>query len=218
MRNARHTRVGLLPLLVATAAIGVACDPSLRPGLETPEALLAERQAQIEIDSIPALVVVSQTVTGPYSQHPKVFSEMGRYITANYSWLAYCIGIYPDDPDVVASDALTWQVVFPVSSPGLEFSDPYDVLEILPKPAAGYELRVLPATAAAVLVTNVKEAATDGLALIDWIVRNGYVQIAPTRMEFLADAEVPEMVPTRIVIPVVERTSGLRLDGASGVR
>ena len=122
---------------------------------------------------------------------------------AGYIGVGDCFGIYPMDPDAVASPAaLRWRVGVRVSAkPGQRLQ--------APKPP--YKLERLPATQAAVLETRVDTAATDGLALLRWMPENGYVQTGPTRMEYLAHDGNPLLIPARIIVPIKKRPSGLLL-------
>ena len=114
-------------------------------------------------------------IVGDYSQHPKVFVEMMTVRDANYVAAGDCFGIYPMDPDAVeSSTSLRWRIGVRV--------DAKDGGQ-LKAPRAPYKLERLPAFEAAVLETNVRDAAVDGLAMLRWLPENGYVQNGPTRME-----------------------------------
>jgi hypothetical protein len=78
---------------------------------------------------------------------------------------------------------------------------------------AGYRLESLPDVEAAVLETTVGDAATDGLALLRWMVEEGFVQRGPTRMEYRSHEGSPTLIPARIIVPMRRRPSGLRLSG-----
>ena len=61
------------------------------------------------------------------------------------------------------------------------------------------------------LDSDVRHTALDGLAMLRWLLENGYVQVAPTRMAYSGGGGDPQEVRTRIIIPVVKRPSGLKL-------
>jgi hypothetical protein len=77
--------------------------------------------------------------------------------------------------------------------------------------AAPFQLKTLPSTMAVVLESAAAEVPTDGLALGVWVSENGYVQIAPTRMEYISTDGQPSSMRTRIIIPIRKRASGLSL-------
>jgi DNA gyrase inhibitor GyrI len=159
---------------------------------------------QIRVEEIPSITIVYREVVGDYSLHPKVFLEMMAYSQKRFSPVGACFGIYPIDPDAVESPAqLKWEVGVAVAHP--------ESGKVLPSPTAPYRLKELPATQAAVLETEVENAGKDGLAMFRWVVENGFVQIAPTRMEYLMHTGDPAKIRTRIVIPIKKRKSGLSL-------
>ncbi len=142
-------------------------------------------------------------VVGDFSQHPKVFAEMMAVRDSNYVAIGNCFGIYPVDPDTVeSSTALRWSVGVRV-----EAKDGGQ----LQVPRAPYKLERLPAVEAAVLETNVTDAAIDGLAMLRWLPEHGYVQSGSTRMEYLSHEGNPMLIPARIVVPIKKRKSGLLL-------
>jgi DNA gyrase inhibitor GyrI len=162
---------------------------------------------QIRVEEIPSMTIVYREVAGDYSLHPKVFLEMMEYSQKRFSPVGACFGIYPIDPDSVESPAqLKWEVGVAVAHPENGIGG-----KVLPSPTAPYRLKELPATQAAVLETDVENAGKDGLAMFRWVVEHGFVQIAPTRMEYVTHAGDPAKIKTRIVIPIKKRRSGLSL-------
>jgi hypothetical protein len=172
-------------------------------------------ESRIRIEKIPASVMMYQDVSGDYSQHEKFFSEImrdgRRYAAAAGLAAGNCVGIYFIDPDTVTNPAeLKWQVgIYVAAREANSFRGDMPVQ----KPQAPYKLKRLPETLAAVLVTDVRNSPFDGSSMYRWMRENGYVQTAPTRMESITDSPTddPHDIPVRIIIPVVERKSGLRL-------
>jgi hypothetical protein len=161
-------------------------------------------------------------VSGDYSQHVRVFTQLMEYAPrfARLAGMAAggdCFGIYPMDPDTVINPAnLKWQV-----GVGMTQAGPGDdgdgllqpPLPRLPtrKPAAPYRMTRLPAVKVATIMSDVKYSEFDGMTVERWMLENGYVQNAPTRMVYLAHTGDPHDIPVRIMIPVVERASGVKL-------
>ena len=142
-------------------------------------------------------------VTGDYRQHPKVLAELMRIRDSRYQGSGDLFGIYATDPDSLdTTDTLKWQVGVLVNSRNSAR---------LNKPPAPYRLERIRPMEAAVLDTNVQNAAIDGLSLLRWLPEHGYVQVGPTRMEYLMHTGNPMLNPTRIVVPIKKRKSGLVL-------
>jgi len=86
-----------------------------------------------------------------------------------------------------------------------------EALQKMKAPIAPYQLKILPETTAATVKSTIGQAGKDGLAMFPWMAENGYVQIAPTRMEYLSQVGPPASIPTLIIVPVEKRRSGLKL-------
>jgi hypothetical protein len=166
----------------------------------------ATRESEIKIEHLPALTALIRTVRGGYDQHPAVIGDLmayaGRLYSGQFEVGNSVFGVYATDPDAVVSPAdLTWEI-------GM-------VLTVAPasarNPDAPYELQTLPATDAAVLDSDMARTAIDGLSMSRWMLENGYVQMAPTRMAYVATDGNPDHMRTRIMIPVRKRPSGLML-------
>jgi hypothetical protein len=106
----------------------------------------------------------------------------------------------------------------PMARPGTDVffinAEPKALLEPLQnfsRPEEPFKLLRLEETAALVLDSTVERTPQDGLMLWDWAIRTGYVQTAPTRMEYGMVKTDPLKTPTRILLPVLKRNSGLRL-------
>lgn len=80
----------------------------------------------------------------------------------------------------------------------------------LPTPASPYELKYVPARTVAVVYSTVARAGHDGLAMFPWLAKNGYVEVGPTRREYLNNRKATASIPLRIVVPIEKRRSGLR--------
>ena len=188
----------------------------------------AERvEPKVTVAAIPSAIVLYREVTGPYSQHPEIFAELMRYVGANYRAVGACFGIYPQDPDAVQAKELRWEVgvrVIPGAPRGYGNNLPIDKLPVrsdrqlkeslhkMKQPQSPYGLRLLARTNAAVIDSTVASAAQDGLAMFPWMAKNGYVQVAPTRMEYASHEGPPSEMKVTIIVPIKERQSGLRLN------
>jgi hypothetical protein len=179
----------------------------------------------VEVIHLPAAIVLYRSATGPYSQHPVVFDELMKYVGANYRAVGACFGVYPHDPDATRTADLKWEVgvrVIPGAPLGYGKNLPIEELPNqsaaglkglmlrMKTPAEPYKLRIQEETTAAVLESTVERAPQDGLALFPWMAKNGYVQIGPTRMEYLSHEGPPSQIKVRIILPVKIRESGLK--------
>jgi hypothetical protein len=179
----------------------------------------------VKIVTITGAIVIFREVTGPYSQHPLVLQQLMEYVGKSYAAVGACFGVYPLDPDAVDGKDLKWQVgVRVITGKPLGYGNSLPIEEmpvmstaklrrtfrVMKRPEAPYELRMMPATTAAIIESTVGNAAHDGLDMIPWMARNGYVQTAPTRMEYLSHEGPVSDMKVRIIIPVNERATGLK--------
>lgn len=164
---------------------------------------------------------------GNYNQHPTAIPELMGYAFKNYKPAGPCIGLYPQDPDATPENELHWQVgirVTPMEKTSSQkgSDDPFAInvateeltipLEKLKAPGEPYKLKVLPSVQVISVVTTVGKAAQDGLAMNAWLIINGYVQTATTRMQFaMVQNKDPMSTPVKISIPVTKRKTGLSL-------
>jgi hypothetical protein len=184
-------------------------------------------ELKVRVSAVPSAIVIYRDVTGPYDQHPEVFTEMMKYVGLNYRAVGACFGIYPNDPDAVRATQLHWQVgvrVEPGRPLGYGNSVPIEQYPVISKtqleaslrtmkqPDAPYKLMILTETNAAQVESTVAAASKDGLAMFPWMAKNGYVQIGPTRMEYHSHEGSPSEIKVTIIVPVKERPSGLRLE------
>lgn len=184
-------------------ALAVVPWSSLQQGRARPE-------QRVQVQVIPGGTMLVRDIVGDYSQHARVFLELMAVRDANYVAAGDCFGIYPIDPDAVESPSdLKWRVGIRVDAKGGGQ---------LRAPRAPYKLERLAAVEAAVLETNLKDAAVDGLAISRWLPENGYVQTGPTRMEYHVYDGGPMLIPARIVVPIKKRRSGLSLPPVLVVR
>jgi hypothetical protein len=183
-------------------------------------------QLKVQVLRIPAAIMISREMTGPYTQHPAAFAQLMEYIGRNYRAVGACFGIYPDDPDAVKASELRWEIgvrVIPGEPLGFGNNLPIEqlpamsevqlrkTLERMRQPEAPYKLKILADTTAAVVDSTVAMAPQDGLAIIPWMPKNGYVQTGPTRMEYLSHEGSPTELKVKIIVPVKKRASGLKL-------
>jgi GyrI-like small molecule binding protein len=196
-----------------------------------PSALFAQEKEnpvppKVEISRISSAIVIYREVTGPYSQHPVVFEQLMQYVGKNYRAVGACFGIYPNDPDAVKAADLRWEIgvrVLPGEPLGYGKNLPVEQLpemsdvqlrktvRRMKQPDAPYKLKILSSTTAAIVDSTVASAAQDGLAMIPWAPKNGYVQTGPTRMEYLSHEGPPSEIKVKIVVPMKKRASGLKL-------
>jgi hypothetical protein len=180
---------------------------------------------EVKTTEVPAAIIIYRTVTGPYSLHPEVFQQLMEYVGKNYAAAGACFGIYPVDPDAVESKNLKWQVgvrVVPGRPMGYGKSLPLEkmstmsdaailrTLRDMKRPDAPYQLRIMSATTAVVSESTVAKAGQDGLDLIPWMARNGYVQTGPTRMEYLSHEGPPSEIKVAIIVPIKQRATKLK--------
>lgn len=183
---------------------------------------VADQSAKaIVVKTVPASIIVARDVTGPYSQHAVIFKQLLQYTAGKYGKPEALLGIYPDDPDAVQPEDLHWTVAVRISGedkdvpnatrgPQLE-EDLKRSMGSLQQPSDPYKLVLIRESLAAVVESTVAAAPKDGLAIIPWMANNGFVQIAPTRMEYLTSSGDPASMKIRIIVPIKKRPSGLTL-------
>lgn len=187
-----HSRHCLVIALLAASAL------TLSSRAEESSALIEQAQTAVSAKAVrsevaPRIQIVSRDLKGSFAQHPAALAELRRYLSNVKADIAGpAMGIYPMDPDVVPARELQWQVAVPVAS--------------ATRLRAPYALRVLPSTEIVALDSSVAESHHDGLFLKKWVIDNGFVQTAPTRMLFHdLDNPNPMAVKTTIVFPVKRR-------------
>jgi len=220
----KHKARLMLLLMIFLPALNSLNTNGQEPGVTT------STGKAVHIESLPASWVVVREVQGGYEKHTQVFDELMRYVGANFRAVGYCFGIYPTDPDAVKSGTQRWQVgvrVVPGKALGYGNNLPMQSLTRIStrqleqqrrqfrKAESPYRLELLDATETAVVESSVEEAPQDGLSMFGWMAKNGYVQIGPTRMEYLSHEGAPNKIPTRIVVPVKKRPSGLTVKVSS---
>jgi hypothetical protein len=186
----------------------------------------ASNAPAIQVRAAPGSVILYRDVSGSYDQHPTVFNELMQYARRTYRISGQFFGIYPVDPDAAQGDALKWQVGIRVTpgDPGTSASEPIPdgqdfpsaealkrTLNSLHAPTLPYKLMILDQSEVATVDSTVAHAAQDGLSITPWLALNGYVQIGPTRMEYLSYQGPPEEIKVRILVPVKRRASGLKV-------
>lgn len=179
----------------------------------------------VTVTDIPEAIVLLRDVSGPYTQHPVVMREMMEYVGKHYAAVGACFGIYPRDPDATAEKELKWQVGVRVTTgepqgfgksiptdelPKMSHAEREQIMRRMQQPAAPYRLAMLPGTTAGLVESTVADAAHDGLDVIPWMARNGYVQTGPTRMEYLSHEGEPSAIKVRIIVPMKLRATGLK--------
>lgn len=170
------------------------------------------------------MVIICREVSGAYSLSPTYFGQLSRYADTRYRVAGGFFGIYPVDPDAVSSAGqLKWLVAQQViggTALGLgssalprrySASEAVAVLRGLPPARNPYKLLIIPEQTVALIRSTIGRAGMDGLSMYPWMARNGYVQVGPTRMEFLATTGSPSAIPVRIIVPIKRRPSRLKI-------
>jgi len=153
----------------------------------------------ISIQMTPEQTLISKAMVGDYSQHSTEFKRLFEFAQKNITGATHGIGIYPQDPDAVGMQTVEWTI-------GLVLSpDPT-------RPAIGnitpYRVQVLPVTLSAVVETTMGKAESDGLYLLGWLPKSGYVQTGPTRMEYMGNTPGADN-PVRILVPLKKRARAI---------
>lgn len=180
----------------------------------------------VAIEKIPASWALTREVRGSYEAHPEVFQELTDYVGSNFRVVGDNFGIYPLDPDAAKQNTLHWEIgvrIIPgeplgngnslplITSLGKSPGDLDNDKKRLKRPDAPYKIVLLESVEAAVVESTVEETPKDGLSMSRWLAENGYVQVGPTRMEFQKLDGPANKVPTRILVPIQKRSSGLSL-------
>lgn len=187
----------------------------------------------VTVRKIQASWALVRDVRGSYEMHPEVFAEMLAYVGSNFRAVGDSFGVYPMDPDAAKQGTLRWQAGLRIT-PG----EPLGLGNSLPlitsvakssqefeldkpkfnRPRSPYRIVLLEEIEAAVLESSVEETPQDGLSMMRWMAENGYVQVGATRMEYLSHDKPANKIPTRIIVPIQKRASGLTVphDRVSG--
>src|SRR5687767_8379518 len=178
--------------LLAGTAIAITA-PFHEPASVSRQAAQRDGAKSVRIEMAVRTQVISREIKGSFAQHPAVLGELRRFLSdEKVPTIGPVMGVYPMDPDVVPDGELRWQVAVPVSvSVRLRSPD---------------SLAVLAAGEVASLDSTVGDSHHDGLIMKKWVIDNGFVQVAPTRMLFhdLDNAD-PFAAKTTIVFPVKRR-------------
>lgn len=150
--------------------------------------------AKLRIEQVGAQRVMVKDVVGDYAQHGAEFSRI-LPVARSLFGDAVPIGIYPDDPDVVGMKQAKWSI-------GVFLPRELDAGEAAVVPR-DYVLTTLPPVTAAVVDSSMANATRDGLLLLSWLPLSGYVQVAPTRMEYRGRGDGAS--PVTIVTPIRKR-------------
>jgi hypothetical protein len=170
------------------------------------------------------MVIICRNVSGVYSLSATYFGQLSKYTDAHYRVAGPFFGMYPVDPDAVSSPReLKWSVAQQViegsaldsgsSAPPRHYSasEAAAVLRGLPPAKTPYKLLIIPEQTVAWIHSTIGKAGRDGLSMFPWMAHNGYVQVGPTRMEFLATNGNPNAIPVRIIVPIKRRPSCLKI-------
>jgi hypothetical protein len=183
---------------------------------------------RVTIATIPTAWVLVRDVNGGYDLHAKVFASLIEYVGTTFRVAGNCFGIYPVDPDAARKGEIHWQAgVAVVPGAPLDYAERSEQRMVehssrelereraqLPSPSAPYRIVKLERTLAAIIDSSVADAPKDGLSMFAWMAENGYAQSGPTRMEYLSNKGPSQEIPTRIIVPVVKRASGLSVPPA----
>ena len=155
--------------------------------------LTDEFPPRVSVVELPQRELFGQKITGSYRQHHEAIAKTYELAGVRMGPETPIIAIYPDDPDLVSESELTWYLAFDS--------------EIVTA-TARTSLTSIPQKASQVAVVETIAADTpgDGKKILAWIDLNGYVQTAPTMMEYSFDPELgPREQRAKIIIPVKER-------------
>lgn len=147
------------------------------------------------IDSQPQGVLVRDMV-GDYRQHGPAARALIGFAAVNCRGQGVVFGEYPDDPDVVGVANARWRIGFELPAGRACAS------EAAPAP---FRRARIEGGRMAMVETRLSEVRQMGLRLYAWLPAHDYVQIGPTRMEFL-DASGDPGGRVRILVPVRART------------
>ena len=149
----------------------------------------------VTIKSLPRSTAIVRQMTGSYAQHSDAAHALLKLVSEKCATRGHVYGEYPEDPGAVGMENVHWNLGYEMAA-----NDP--CMSSLPKL---YRVAVLPPTYAAVLTTTIAKTQEDGLAIAKWLPDSGYVQSAPTRIEYLDESGAPDSA-VQIVMPVKKRT------------
>lgn len=176
-----------LAVFVLGIAAGVLCMAQEAPQRTAP--------SDIRVEARPATTLLVRAGRGPFSGHAIEFARLRDFASERSIPMRDVVGVYPDDPDVVGIEKLSWQIGFTIdpargeSTKGLD--SPFQVVD-------------LPAGDAAVIDSTLGHSHVEGIRLLAWLPYSGYVQVGPTRIEYSRWTADPS-APVRIVVPVRKR-------------
>lgn len=190
---ANHLRL----VLIACAALAAgACRPGSEAEPPSDRAMAMAAVLDVDVRSLGGSTILEREVVGSFSQHRAVLDQVALVVERTGARpTGDPLGIYPEDPDVVGMDYVTWSIAVPIQKdPGIVGVD-------------GWRIRELPPVTALVATTTVAESHSVGLALKIWTLKEGYVQTAPTRMRFRQPIKnEPQSDTVDIIFPVVKRS------------
>ena len=155
--------------------------------------LTDEFPPRVSVVNLPQRELFGQKITGSYRQHHEAIAKTYELAGVRMGPETPIIAIYPDDPDLVSESELTWYLAFKS--------------ETVAAPARA-SLTSIPqqASQAVVVETIAADTPGDGKKILAWIALNGYVQTAPTMMEYSLNPDLgPQEQRAKIIIPVKER-------------
>lgn len=182
---ATYLATASLVLLAAATAATQTTQPETAPPVNT--------VGEVTVETAPAMTVLVLPMTGSYDQHREAIGRLFQYAgSAGIAPVGAPFGVYHNDPDEVAEEALVWEIAVPVSADATA--------------EAPFEVRQVPERQlAAVLCTGPFDGTTPCYeALYTWIGANGYTPAGPPEEHWISDPgnTPPESLQERIAVPV----------------
>jgi hypothetical protein len=162
--------------IIVLAFFAMACgdrDASKSANQDAPgTSSLADTALRVQVDTLPARLTIARTITGSYATTPEMLADLNRYVETLGIPTTAPIGVFPMDPDTAPAHRMTWDIVMPIAKRPSSIAAPYRVAQ-------------LEGATVARINTTVARSHRDGKRGKEWVIRNGYVQTAPTRVVFL---------------------------------
>ena len=123
-----------LKILLLSATVFLSVQDFAQSSKQDRYEILRDLDKRVKIEQIPATNIVSLVFSGNYQKHPEAYGKLSVYVKSKYASVGSIIGLYPEDPDLVPEQKLTWKISMRVlpgkpnpASPQINRADPFKI-------------------------------------------------------------------------------------------